>query len=168
MCLLHAGRNSCASVGASMSLGNWLPVQQNHLAPSPYLGESPEPYPPPHLHGMLCMPQPDVALQNQQRPAPQSCELPHMHRMHSVTQPDIARQNQQMLRSQGKQAQTKQLESSGQGNGDCSMQQAANRRRRQCLLEIERELMRSSSSDEEEGNNMHRCSLIKKLPAEHV
>ena len=243
--LLHVGRHSSASVGPSMSLGNWLPVEQNHLVPKLTSPCPPQSHQLLHLRGAHSTSQLDVALQHQQMPTPQSFQLPHVLSVHSMQQPDVAVQAQQEPRLHGRQTQTmglisnltdgqlprtavgqqhghgqliqcvpkqagpsgqqmhntrqqgnhkdcswqqddvvhqgchqaaqewvdvagrqlqqvevsqqlscQQLKTAAQVQGNCSVKRAADRRR-QCLLEIERELMRNSSSDEEDGKKLH-------------
>ena len=123
-----AEHDSGPSSGPSVSLGNWLPSQQLPTVTS----SAAEATTPSYAHGGT-----------------------HMHIMHSRQHQDETASHLVHSVQSRQQQEFVQLEQSRNRQGAnlntaTSARSAAERKRRQCLLEIERELLRHSSSDEEE------------------
>lgn len=131
---VFAGRGSGPSAGPTMSLSNWLPPPSlptnTYSAGEGSSAHAPTPHAAPHMHSMQSRQQCHAVPPQQHVPAWQQ-----QHRAESDQLCGQIRQQQQALK--------------GEHGQPAPVQSSADRKRRQCLLEIERELLRHSSSDDE-------------------
>ncbi len=148
-----AERDSGPSVGPSMSLGTWLPWQQTPTVAQPAVAQLAAVQPSLPTRGnnqqqQSHMPagEPGINMPSAQH---QSC-MQHEHL-------EVQRQAEGFRQAQSMQSRQQQhveghMDRDRQGwDADTTARGAADRRRRQCLLEIERELLRHSSSESEGG-----------------
>lgn len=146
-----AERRSGPSQGPAMSLGVWLPSQHHEGAATPH----------------------SVAHSTQSAAHQSSCPQSAQPRILSRQQPDAMPSQQQALMQQREHV-SGQCSAAMQQQGEMARQpclqgpsarDVAQRRRRQCLLEIERELLRHSSSDDEapsDGMHLPSCPAAKR------
>lgn len=147
-----------------MSLGSWLPMHQSSTAaPLPAGGACHNPSCTPQtnqLHSMhsrqlpgLSDPSQMHSMQSRQLPGQAAPTQTHgalsMQSRHRVSMPATQRDSTMLSEQQQGSVQVSQAPDRGGSSAVITDRSAANKRRRQCLLEIERELMRYSSSDEE-------------------
>ena len=130
-----------------MSLGNWMPAHCsqtcNELTSAAHASHTP------HVGSAQSVPQHSTAaVASMQRPA--SLLQGHLQSVLPSSLPGqlpaVMTMRHQQSNEQGQQTE-RRLHAR-------SVKNAANQRRRKCLLEIERELLRHSSSDEEQGNEL--------------
>ena len=154
-----AGHGSGPSSGPSMSLGNWLPSQQLPTV-TPHAAEATTPsyaHGGTHMHSMHSrqhQDQMDSHLVHSVQSRQHMADVAPIHVQSRQHQGDVPPNQAHSMHSRQQQEPVQPEQSRNrQGanlNTATSARSAAERKRRQCLLEIERELLRHSSSDEEE------------------
>ena len=150
-----------------MSLGSWLPMHQSSTAaPLPPGGARHNPSFTPQtsqLHSMHSRQLPGLSdpsqmhsvhsMQSRQLPGQAAPTQSHialsMQSRHHTSMTATQRDSTMLSEQQQGSVQVSQAPNRGGSISVTTDRSAANKRRRQCLLEIERELMRHSSSDEE-------------------